>query len=121
MALLPPLPRKYKGRFALAGAAIVLLATAAVFGDNGLVRLRELERAQAALEQRAFQVQQANEQMREHIRRLESDDALLEKLGRERLGLVRPGEIVYRTRPPAAGAGSGPAVFVGPPAPPTAH
>lgn len=100
MALLPPLPRKYKGPFALVGAAIVLLATAAVFGDNGLVRLREFEGAQAALEQRAFQLQQANEEMREHIRRLESDDTLIEKLARERLGLVRPGEIVYRRRPP---------------------
>ncbi|MCK6554200.1 septum formation initiator family protein [Candidatus Binatia bacterium] len=113
MALLPPLPRKYKGTFALVGAGILLLATAAVFGDNGLVRLRELQRALTSLEQRAFQLQQSNEQMREHIRRLESDDALIEKLARERLGLVKPGDLVYRRRPSAhAAAGpvsSGPA------------
>lgn len=102
MALLPPLPAKYKAAAAAVAALLALFGAAAVLGDNGLVRLRELERAQAALEQRAFALQQANEQLREHVRRLESDDVLLEKLARERLGLVRPGEIVYRLRPRAA-------------------
>jgi len=104
MALLPSPPRKYKGRFALAGAALLLLATAAVFGDNGFVHLRELQHAQAQLEHRVFELQQTNEQLREHVRRLESDDVLLEKIARERLGLVHPGEIIYRVRPSTAPA-----------------
>ncbi len=39
---------------------------------------------------------QSNARVREHLRRLETDDAYLEKLARERLGWIRPGERVYR-------------------------
>jgi cell division protein FtsB len=102
MAVLPPIPRKYKGRFALAAVALILLAVAAVFGDHGLMHLRALRAAQRQLEVTAFQLQQRNEQLRQHVHRLQSDDLLLEKLARERLGMVKKGEIVYRLTGPQA-------------------
>ena len=36
--------------------------------------------------------------MREHLQRLETDDAYLEKIARERLGWIKPGELVYRVK-----------------------
>jgi len=75
---------------------LVLFVIAAIYGDHGLVHLRRLRAEQQDLEHAAFQLQQRNEALRQRIHRLQSDDAYIEKLARERLGLVKKGEVVYR-------------------------
>jgi cell division protein FtsB len=102
MAFLPPLPRKHKGTVATCVAALILFVIAAVCGDHGLVDLLRMQREQHELEHTAFDLQQQNERLRERIRRLQSDDHYIEKLARERLGLVRKGEIMYRVTEPVA-------------------
>ena len=90
--------------------ALVLFIVAAVFGDHGLVHLLRMRGEQQELEHLAFGLQQRNEQLRQQIRRLQSDNSYIEKLARERLGLVKNDEVIYRvTAPPA------------PPAPYAAH
>ncbi len=102
MALLPSLPRKYKGALAAGVVGLVLFIIAAVFGGHGLMHLQRMRNEQRELEQLAFNLQQQNEQLRQQIRRLQSDDAYIEKLARERLGLVKHDEVIYRvTAPPA--------------------
>jgi len=96
MALLPPPPAKYKGILAACALGLVLFVIAAIYGDHGLVHLRRLRAEQQDLEHAAFQLQQRNEALRQRIHRLQSDDAYVEKLARERLGLVKNGEVVYR-------------------------
>ena len=100
MALLPPLPPKYKGRFFIAAIALVLFAAAAVFGDHGLAHLLHMRHDQRALEDMTFNLQQHNEHLRQRIQRLESDDHYIEQLARERLGMVKKGELIYRIAPP---------------------
>ena len=100
MALLPPRPTKYKGRLAVCVVLLVLFVVVAVYGDHGLIHLLRLQREQRDLEHVAFQLQQNNEQLRQRIRGLQSDDRYIEKLARERLGLVKKGEIIYRAAPP---------------------
>ncbi len=102
MALLPPPPRKYKGTLLSCVAALALLVVAAVYGEHGLIHLLRMRTEQAALEHTAFDLQQRNEQLRERIQRLRSDDRYLERLARERLGLVKKGEIMYRVTKPLA-------------------
>ena len=101
MALLPPPPRKYKGILLTCVAALVLLAIAAVYGDRGLIHLLRMRSEQSALEHTAFDLQQQNERLRQRIQRLRSDDHYLEQLARERIGLVKKGEIMYRVTTPA--------------------
>jgi cell division protein FtsB len=110
-AFLPPLPRKYKGAFAIGVVVLLLLVVAAIWGDHGLIHLLRMRGEQQGLEHLAFDQQQRNEQLRQHIRRLQSDDWYLEKLARERLGLVKNDEVIYRvTAPPAPpAAANGPA------------
>ncbi len=48
------------------------------------------------LDEKNFLLQKENETLRERVYRLRHDDLYLEKTAREELGLVRPGEIVYR-------------------------
>jgi cell division protein FtsB len=104
MAFLPPLPRKHKGTFATCVVALILFVIAAVYGDHGLVDLLRMQSEQRELEHTAFDLQQQNERLRERTWRLQSDDHYIEKLARERLGLVRKGEIMYRLTGPASAA-----------------
>jgi cell division protein FtsB len=96
MAFLPPLPAKYKGRLAICAAAIVLFFISAIFGDRGLVHLLRLQVEQRELEERAFVLQQKNNLLQRRIERLQSDDRYIERLARERLGLAKKDELIYR-------------------------
>jgi cell division protein FtsB len=96
MGYLTPLPGKYKAVVAAGIVVLALCGVSAVFGSGGLVQLRRLQEQQAQEEAAAFALAQRNAQIREHLQRLDSDDAYLEKVVRERLGWIKPGEVVYR-------------------------
>jgi cell division protein FtsB len=100
MAFLPPLPRKHKGTLATCVVALILFVIAAVYGDHGLIHLLRMQSEQRELEHTAFDLQQQNERLHERIRRLQSDDHYIEKRARERLGMVKKGEIMYRVTGP---------------------
>ena len=96
MRFLPPLPSKHKGVVLGGFAFLALCALFAVFGSRGVEHWRRQLRQQAELEDVAFRLDQRNRTLRDRFDRLETDDAYLEKVAREKLGWVKPGEIVYR-------------------------
>lgn len=98
MSALPPLPRKYKAVAVFGVSALTLVVVSAVYGGRGWMHLQELEVKQRALEDLAFRLQHENDRRQEHLRRLEHDDSYVEKLAREQLGWIKPGETVYRVR-----------------------
>jgi cell division protein FtsB len=98
MGYLAPLPLKHKAVIGAAIVVLVLCAVSAVIGSGGVVHLRRLQAQQAQVEATAFNLAQRNARMREHLQRLETDDAYLEKIARERLGWIKPGELVYRVK-----------------------
>jgi cell division protein FtsB len=81
---------------------LILLIVAAVFGDHGLIHLRHMQGEQEELEHLVFGLQQRNEHLQQQIRRLQSDDRYLEKVARERLGMVKKDELIYRVPAPIA-------------------
>jgi cell division protein FtsB len=95
---LPPLPNKYKGVAVAAVLLLVMVAVSGIYGRRGLVHLRELEKKQNELGRLALELQRENEERHAHLRRLADDDSYIEKLVRERLGWIKPGETVYRVR-----------------------
>jgi cell division protein FtsB len=104
MALVPLPPKKYKGLLAACAVGLILFTAAAVCGDHGLMHLLRMRGEQGDLERMAFELQQNNEQLRLLIGQLQSDDRYIEQLARQRLGLVRKGEIVYRVTHPQSPA-----------------
>ena len=96
MGYLAPLPLKHKALVAAGIAVLVLCAVSAVFGSGGVIHLRRLQAQQAEVEATAYAMTQRNARLRAHLDRLETDDAYLEKVVRERLGWIKPGEVVYR-------------------------
>lgn len=99
MRYLPSLPKKHKAVVFAGFVALALLAASAVFGRHGVLHLRRLDRQQEGSERFAAALGAENTRLREHLHRLEHDDAYLEKLARERLGWVKPGEVLYHVAP----------------------
>ncbi len=96
MRYLPSLPRKYKGVLGLGVMALALGVWSAFSGTRGIYDLRRLEKQQAEAEAIAFALAAENQRLRNHMDRIANDDVYLEKLAREQLGWIKPGEIVYR-------------------------
>ena len=90
------LPLKYKAVVLVGVMLLVACAVSAVFSSGGVVNLRGLYAEQVQAEAEAYEVRQRNDQLREHLAKLDSDDSYLEKVVRERLGWIKPGERVYR-------------------------
>jgi cell division protein FtsB len=87
---------KYKAVVAVGLLLLVLCAVSAVVSGGGVLDLRRLSAEQAQAEAEAYDLAQHNNQLRDHLARLDGDDAYLEKVVRERLGWIKPGERVYR-------------------------
>lgn len=77
-------------------ALLIVLSLFAVLGERGLFHLWRLREEKREMEEKNYLLQKENEKLRERIHRLRHDNLYLEKTAREELGLVRPGEIVYR-------------------------
>jgi cell division protein FtsB len=78
------------------GALILLLSLVTVVGERGVVHLWRLGGEKARLNEQNYRLQQENEALRQKITRVRHDNAALEKLAREELAMVKPGDVVYR-------------------------
>jgi cell division protein FtsB len=80
----------------LLGALMLLLSLVTVVGERGVVHLWRLGGEKTRLNEQNYRLQQENEALRQRIHRLRHDNAALEKLAREELAMVKPGDVVYR-------------------------
>ncbi len=106
-----PVANETRQRMALTVAAAVttVLIAIVIFGSRGLWRLQTLTSEHDELNRRIALLLHENDQLRERIQRLRTDDRTLERLAREQLGFTRPGEVIYRF-----GGRPNPAADVGP-------
>lgn len=94
---------------------VSLLLSALFFGifllsDRGLLQLRKQRRQLAKAREEVAQLEAGNRRLEAEVAALRSDPRALEKIAREELNLVKPGEVVLllpdgwerRVRPPAA-------------------
>ena len=82
----------------LMGAFAFVLLVLSIFGDQGVFRIRSLERDRVLLEQKVRLVESENETLRRQLQEMKEGRASYELAAREKLGLVKPGEIVYDFR-----------------------
>jgi len=94
---------------------VALLGIAAWKGSRDLTAARERERL---LETRIEETQGRIDELRGRIDRLRSDPGTLERLAREDLGMVRPGDVILELPPDLPGGRSpGPRKAAAPPPP----
>jgi cell division protein FtsB len=99
--------RALQPRWIVAGL-LALLVVAAVLGDNGVLHLWRLRTELAALQRDVQALEAENERLSRIIGELRNNPAVIERIAREELGLVRPGERVLRfPRTPRAGDATG--------------
>ena len=82
--------------FYLLGSLILLLSLVTIIGDRGALHLWRLRGEKNRIDEQNYRMQHDNEALRQRIARVRHDNYYLEKLAREELNMVRPGEIVYR-------------------------
>lgn len=83
-------------KLALAVAVFSGWAYLFVAGDAGLLELRQRREQLADLESRVADLRAENDSLRKVLWSLEHDPAFLERVAREELGMVKPGEHLYR-------------------------
>ncbi|MDH4161141.1 MAG: septum formation initiator family protein [Nitrospirota bacterium] len=95
-------PRSLKrtaGRKKLVIAAAVVAGIALlwslVMGEMGLVKYLRMKNQENALRVEIDHLTQDNRRLLQEVKALKYDAAYLERLARDKIGLARPGEIVY--------------------------
>ncbi len=100
------------------GATVLLVL--ALLAIAGLKSSRDLEAARARerlLEKRIAETRAESERLRVRIDRLRHDPGMLERLAREDLGMVRPGDVIIELPVPGAAPAPKSPKLLTPPAP----
>jgi len=79
------------GVFGLLTLAVLVLA---VFNDKGLLQVRNQSKKLTTVQEDVLQLDAENKQLTKEIQALRTDPTTIERLAREELKLVKPGEIV---------------------------
>ena len=88
------LPRIAVGVFGLLTVGMLLLA---VFDPHGALAVRKQKAKLAEVNSEVAALSQENEKLRQEIDQLRHDPATIERIAREQLKLVKPGEIILVT------------------------
>ncbi len=70
-------------------------------GEYSVFEVRRVRAENLELEQRLTELKWANDSLRTRAEALDTDSATIERLARERYGMIRDGEILYRIAEPA--------------------
>jgi cell division protein FtsB len=83
----------------MVGVVSVLAFAYAIMGTNGYLELKRREAKNQELRLRAEELRRENKEILSEIRSLKSDPKAIEKIAREELGMVKPGEVKITTNP----------------------
>ncbi len=73
-------------------------------GEYSVFEVRRIRVENLALEQRLTESERTNDSLRTWVEALDTDSATIERLARERYGMIRSGEVLYRLTAPADSA-----------------
>jgi cell division protein FtsB len=90
-----PVARRKK--LLMAGVIFLALYLTAsfIFGEMGLVKYFRMQSQYNALTEEIAVLKRDNAKLRKNVYALKNDPAYIERIARDKLGLARPGEIVY--------------------------
>ncbi|MDE3058454.1 MAG: septum formation initiator family protein [Bacteroidota bacterium] len=76
-----------------------ILLLYALFNNNGILQRIRLEHSKQELKEKIEHAQQEQKQLLEQSKALDGDKEAIEKVAREKYGMIRKGEKVYRVAP----------------------
>ena len=83
----------------LVGIAL-LVSGYVLFDSHGIIQRIRLQHQKSDLEQKLREADAESQRLKEQSKALDEDRATIERVAREKHGMVRSGETVYRTPPP---------------------
>ena len=91
-----PRPLTTRRRITFAAVAAVPVLAVFTFGNRGVLKRVELEMESNRLYEQLAEERSTGDSLRAAIRQMKTDSTVVERLARERYGMVRPGETIYR-------------------------
>lgn len=85
-------------RLVLVVAGSVAVLSFVLFGSRGVVQRVRLNGEKAALEEKVRSAEARQRKLRAEVRALDGDRKAIEKVAREKHGMVREGETLYKVR-----------------------
>ncbi len=79
----------------------IFLAIILIFFLPGYSKLQNLRAKNEALRKRIEELKESNVKLEEEITKIKTDSVYMEKIAREKLGVVKEGEVIYKILPPA--------------------
>ncbi len=73
-----------------------LFLVLAFTGEHSLPRIYALKKQRDQIKENVLQLVEENKSLHQEIQRLQHDEEPVSRIAREELGLVKPGEIIYR-------------------------
>jgi cell division protein FtsL len=87
---------KYNKFFTLLGLIIVSLLVYAVIADKGLMTRLKFQNDKARLEKQLIEEKKKQDTLRKEVDSLNNSDEKIEKVAREKYGMTREGEVIYK-------------------------
>ncbi|TLY31646.1 MAG: septum formation initiator family protein [Ignavibacteria bacterium] len=85
-------------RAVLAALIVVPVLSFVTFSNKGILKRVSLEQEKAAMQEKVRVAAQEQARLQEQSRLLEKDPRAIEKVAREKYGMIREGETVYKAR-----------------------
>lgn len=91
-----PKPLTPKRKLLLSGLVVLPVLAVFMFGNRGLVKRFSLESRYDRVHEELYHERKMGDSLQREIAHLKNDTLAVEKLARERFGMARPGERVYK-------------------------
>ena len=79
-----------------AAALLVVVSALTIYGVGAVIRVADMRREMDGMERDLATLRERTDQLTRTVDRLRNDPAYIEKIAREELGYVRPGETVLK-------------------------
>ena len=76
--------------------AFFLLLLQDIFGAHGLLAMRREKNKINQVQTENQSLDHENQDLSQHIQKLKTEPSAIEKIARDRMGLARPGELIFR-------------------------
>lgn len=104
----PPAKRSRLHRCVYTAVAVLIVALAidGVFGPHGMIATYRLKLKVEKTQRKVNALEQENKVFTDQVRKLKTQPSAIEHVARERMGLVKPGELVFKLPPQSPAAAS---------------
>ncbi len=91
-----PRPLTLRRKILYAALVAIPLLVILTFGNRGVLKRLELESEVSSLHRGLYRDRATSDSLKMEIARIKADTTAVERLARERYGMVRPGETIYK-------------------------